>query len=29
VYSAYDAHSVDVHDEWGDLAAFRDAAASS
>ena len=25
-YAAYDAHPLDEPDEWGDLAAFRDAA---
>jgi hypothetical protein len=28
-YAAYDEHPVDEPDEWGDLASFRDAAASS
>ncbi|HEX9682028.1 MAG TPA: antitoxin MazE5 [Acidimicrobiales bacterium] len=28
-YTAYDDHPLDEPDEWGDLAAFRDAAASS
>lgn len=28
-YSAYDAHPLDEVDEWGDLAAFREAAAAS
>lgn len=28
-YAAYDAHPLDEGDEWGDLAAFRVAAASS
>ncbi len=27
-YAAYDAHPLDEPDEWGDLAAFREAAAS-
>lgn len=28
-YSAYDDHPLDERDEWGDLAAFREAAATS
>ena len=28
-YGAYDAHPLDEPDEWGDLASFRRAAASS
>ena len=28
-YSAYDEHPLDEPDEWGDLASFREAAASS
>ena len=28
-YAAYDAHPLDEPDEWGDLASFREAAASS
>ena len=28
-YAAYDEHPVDEVDEWGDLASFRSAAASS
>lgn len=28
-YSAYDEHPLDEKDEWGDLAAFREAAAAS
>jgi hypothetical protein len=28
-YSAYDDHPLDEPDEWGDLAAFREAAATS
>lgn len=28
-YTAYDAHPLDEPDEWGDLASFREAAASS
>ena len=28
-YAAYDRHPVDEPDEWGDLASFREAAASS
>ena len=28
-YAAYDAHPLDVADEWGDLASFRAAAAAS
>ena len=28
-YQAYDRHPVDEPDEWGDLASFRDAAAST
>lgn len=28
-YSAYDDHPLDESDEWGDLASFREAAASS
>ncbi len=28
-YTAYDAHPLDEPDEWGDLASFRVAAASS
>ena len=28
-YAAYDQHPLDEHDEWGDLASFRDAAAAS
>jgi hypothetical protein len=28
-YSAYDEHPLSEHDEWGDLASFREAAASS
>lgn len=28
-YAAYDAHPLDEHDEWGDLASFREAAAAS
>lgn len=28
-YDAYDRHPLDQADEWGDLASFRDAAASS
>ena len=28
-YTAYDTHPVDAPDEWGDLASFRAAAASS
>jgi Arc/MetJ family transcription regulator len=28
-YSAYDAHPLDEPDAWGDLASFREAAASS
>ena len=28
-YGAYDAHPLDEPDEWGDLASFRAAAASS
>ncbi|GMR02662.1 MAG: hypothetical protein BMS9Abin20_1007 [Acidimicrobiia bacterium] len=27
-YGAYDVHPLDEPDEWGDLASFRDAAAS-
>lgn len=28
-YSAYDEHPLDEQDEWGDLAAFREAAGAS
>ncbi len=28
-YAVYDEHPIDESDEWGDLASFRDAAASS
>lgn len=28
-YAAYDEHPIDEADEWGDLASFREAAASS
>ena len=28
-YAAYDSHPIDGHDEWGDLASFRKAAAAS
>jgi hypothetical protein len=28
-YAAYDAHPIDEHDEWGDLASFRAAAGAS
>jgi hypothetical protein len=28
-YAAYDEHPLDEPDEWGDLAAFRDAAGST
>lgn len=28
-YAAYDEHPLDEKDEWGDLASFRQAAASS
>jgi hypothetical protein len=28
-YAAYDAHPLDEHDEWGDLASFRAAAGAS
>jgi hypothetical protein len=28
-YAAYDEHSIDEPDEWGDLASFRRAAAAS
>jgi hypothetical protein len=28
-YAVYDEHPLDVTDEWGDLASFREAAASS
>lgn len=28
-YSAYDEHPLDEADDWGDLASFREAAASS
>jgi hypothetical protein len=28
-YAAYDAHPLDEHDEWGDLASFRAAAGGS
>ena len=28
-YDVYDAHPLDEPDEWGDLASFREAAASS
>ena len=28
-YAAYDEHPLDETDEWGDLASFREAAASS
>jgi hypothetical protein len=28
-YSAYDVHPLDEHDQWGDLASFRDAAGAS
>jgi hypothetical protein len=28
-YAAYDAHPLDEHDEWGDLASFREAAGAS
>jgi len=28
-YSVYDEHPLDEHDEWGDLAAFREAAGTS
>ena len=28
-YAAYDAQPLDAPDEWGDLAAFRDAASAS
>jgi hypothetical protein len=28
-YAAYDEHPLDERDEWGDLASFRSAAASS
>lgn len=28
-YAAYDEHPLDEADEWGDLASFREAAASS
>ncbi|HEX9863494.1 MAG TPA: hypothetical protein VGC03_00850 [Acidimicrobiia bacterium] len=28
-YAAYDDHPLDESDEWGDLASFREAAASS
>jgi len=28
-YAAYDAHPLDEPDEWGDLASFREAAATS
>lgn len=28
-YRAYDEHPIDTKDDWGDLASFREAAASS
>ena len=28
-YAAYDAHPLDEHDEWGDLASFRATAGAS
>lgn len=28
-YAAYDMHPLDEHDEWGDLASFREAAGAS
>lgn len=28
-YAAYDEHPLDEHDEWGDLASFREAAGAS
>ncbi|HEY5012283.1 MAG TPA: DUF2191 domain-containing protein [Acidimicrobiia bacterium] len=28
-YAAYDEHSIDEPDDWGDLASFREAAAAS
>jgi hypothetical protein len=28
-YAAYDMHPLDQHDEWGDLASFREAAGAS
>ena len=28
-YAAYDVHPLDQHDEWGDLASFREAAGAS
>jgi len=28
-YAAYDEHPIGEHDEWGDLASFREAAAAS
>jgi len=28
-YASYDDHPIDEHDEWGDLASFRAAAAAS
>lgn len=28
-YAAYDAHPLDDHDDWGDLASFRAAAGAS
>lgn len=28
-YTAYDRHPLDETDEWGDLASFRDSAATS
>jgi hypothetical protein len=28
-YAAYDEHPLQTHDEWGDLASFREAAAAS
>ncbi len=28
-YAAYDEHPLDENDEWGDLASFREATASS
>jgi hypothetical protein len=28
-YAAYDAHPLDEHDDWGDLASFRAAAGAS
>ena len=28
-YAAYDVHPLDGHDEWGDLASFREAAGAS